>query len=63
MMLSRTGWDRPPLSVAARPVGAGGHHGDVPRVRPDRGAPLLLLLLLLAVTVVDPASQDGHRIS
>ena len=47
MMLSRTGWDRTPLSVAARPVRAGGHHGDVPRVRPTGGPHLLLLLLLL----------------
>ena len=47
MMLSRTGRDRDPLSVAVRPVRAGGHHGDVPRVRPTGGLHLLLLLLLL----------------
>ena len=32
-----------PLSVAVRPVRAGGHHGDVPRVRPTGGPHLLLL--------------------
>ena len=45
MMLSRTGWDVTPLSVATRPVRAGGHHGDVPRVHPTGGLHLLLLLL------------------
>ena len=47
MTLSRTGWGRTPLSVATRPMRAGGHHGDVPRVRPTGGPHLLLLLLLL----------------
>mmetsp|Transcript_40764 Transcript_40764/g.68307 ORF Transcript_40764/g.68307 Transcript_40764/m.68307 type:complete len:129 (-) Transcript_40764:2852-3238(-) len=44
MMLSRTGWDETPLPVARQTVGAGGHHGDVPRGRPTGGPHLLLLL-------------------
>ena len=39
MMLSRTGWDRTPLSVWAKPVRVGGHHGDLPSVRPTGGSP------------------------
>ena len=46
MMLSSTGADRMPLWVAARPVRAGGHHRDMPRVSPTGGPHLLLLLLL-----------------
>ena len=44
MMLRRTGRDRDPLSVAVRPKRAGGHYGDVQRVRPTGGPHLLLLL-------------------
>ena len=43
MMLRRVGTETP-LSVAVRPVRAGGHHGDVPRGRPTGGPHLLLLL-------------------
>ena len=43
-MLSRTGRIETPLSVAVRPVRAGGHYGDVARVRPTGGSHLLLSL-------------------
>ena len=59
MMLSRTGWDVTPLPVATRPVRAGGHHGDVPRVRPTGGPHLLLLLLCEACVRF---GQREHRL-
>ena len=48
MQCSRdTGRDRASLSIVARSVRAGGHHGVVWRVRPSGGLHRLLLLLLL----------------
>ena len=45
MMLSRTGRDATPLPVAAKPMRAGGHHRDVPRMHPIRRPHLLPPLL------------------
>ena len=62
MMLSRTGWDRnPPLGRSQTGEGGetGGHHGDVPRVRPT-GGPHLLLLLLCVCVCVCVCVQCGH---
>ena len=58
MMLSRTGLDRASLSIVARSVRAGGHHGVVWQVRPTGGQHLLLLLLLLKAP---PPLRGGPR--
>ena len=57
MMLSRTGRDRASLSIVARWVRAGGHHGVVWWVRPT-GGPHLLLLLLGACLVLHAAHMN-----
>ena len=53
MMLSQTGRDRASPSIAARSVGAGGHHGVVWWVHPT-GVPYLLLLLPKHILLTQP---------